>query len=119
MTIAVVTLGEGNKGPDKNILPNHPGIISWINGDTESLPIDVRGFRSLGIIDPSGLTGPTEWVIFVAATKDGLYAPLNTDAFAAGTLKAFGTIFIADWNFAKVVPNATVTAPGDMPFNLT
>lgn len=121
MTSAVITgnIDKAQVGPDKNILPDYAGIIKWINGDTESLPFSVKGFRGIGIIDPGTIVGPTLWAVHVAATKDGLYAPLSISPYTAGTLQAYGTSFGAEWNYAKILANATVTTGGDMPFCLS
>lgn len=121
MTIAVVTnnIDDSKRGPDKNILPNFAGSIAWINGDTESLPINVKGFRAIGISDPGTITGPATWAVHVAATETGAYAPLNITAFTAGVNVAYGTSFIAEWNFCKIVPDVATTNAGAMPFCLS
>jgi hypothetical protein len=120
MTIAIVNPNTDNaqNGPDKNVLPEMAGSIDWIAGDTESQPINVKGFRGLGIVDPGNL-GPTGWQVHVAATMDGVYAPLDIDDFGGGALKAYGTSFVAEWRWAKIVPVGAIVTPGNTPYCLS
>lgn len=121
MTIATVqeNITNARLGPDKNILPNLSGNILVIGGDTESPPFTVKGFRSLGFIDPGDLTGVTAFQIHVSNLLLGTYANLDISDFTAGTLQAFSTELVKGWAFAKIVLVGTLTGSGNIPIGLS
>ncbi len=116
-TIKTVALPK-TQGPDKNILPNNQGIVDWVSGNDESPVIDIRGFRGLGFISPAALTGVTAIQVHVSNLKTGTFAVLNIPDFPVA-LKAYGTTFIAEWNYAKFVLVGALTGAGETPYNLS
>ncbi len=118
MTISVKTLVPARKGPDKNLLPSDGGDLAVIADDTEGPEIDIRGYRAIGLIGTSGITGLTAYQIHVSNKSGGTFAALAIDDFPADDL-AHGTSFIAEWNFAKIVYVGTVTGSGTVPYSLS
>lgn len=125
MTIAQLN-GDGKKGsesPDKAILPDKNDSVKWISGDTESVEIDIRGFRGVGVITPGidELTGATGIQIHVSTKKGGLYTKLNIDDLTLDAVLdlAHTTSFIAEWAYMKFVIVGTLTGAGDMPYCLS
>ena len=110
---------NSQNGPDKNFLPQMAGSITWANGNDLSQAIVSKGYRALGIIDPGTITGATGWEVLVCNKIDGTYAPLDGVLFTAGTLKAFGTLGIAEWNYFKIRAVGAVTGAGVMQYNLS
>lgn len=117
-TSAKVPLEGTKKGPDKNILPSDGGDLTVVSGNTEGPEIDVRGYRAIGLIANSGITGLTAYQIHVSNKSGGTFAALTIDDFTADGL-AHGTSFIAEWNFAKIVYVGTVSGSGTVPYSLS
>jgi hypothetical protein len=125
MTIAIKNNdgGEADVGPDKAILPNIDNSIKWISGDTESVEINIRGFRGVGIILPGivPLTGLTAMQIHVSTKQGGVYVKLDIDDLVLDATEntAHTTSFIAEWAWMKFVPVGTLSGAGDMPYCLS
>lgn len=85
------------------------------SGGTTTGPIDIRGFRSVGVITPSALTG-TALTFTVSATKNGTYVPLRTTGSTAVslTVSTSGAYQVATsiepFSWMKIVSGSTEAA---------